>query len=223
MNEGNGKRGLGAALFLVCGVCVAEANGTRRVMPSYAETAFPKEMRASATTNLCVEAMRCRSRSCHVDGRIVREIGKDADGGLVRTRVAKRQEVRDRAQTFAEANLRRGGADGLGFAEQSLADVEEINRLLEDELRFWKTAPRANVRPVVLNLRDFGAAGDGVADDAAAFARANAALRQLGCAVRPTDSRRNLSHRHHADGEAVYDGKRRIQLRPVGVDGLLSL
>lgn len=174
------KRGLGAALFLVCGICVAEARNMQQVMPSYAETAFPKEMRASATTNLCVEAMRCRSRSCHVDGRITREIGKEADGDPVRTRIARRQEVRDRAQTFAEANLRRGGADGLGFAEQSLADVEEINRLLEDELRFWKTAPRANVRPVVLNLRDFGAAGDGVADDAAAFARANAALRQLG-------------------------------------------
>ena len=84
--------------------------------------------------------MRCRSRSCALDDRIAREVGAPADADVAAVRIGKRREVRDRAQTFAEANLRRGGADGLGFAEQALADVEEINRLLEDELRFRRTA-----------------------------------------------------------------------------------
>lgn len=164
------------ALMLALGGVRALAEGP--VTPSYAESAFPVALRAAATTNLTVEAMRCRSRSCSLDGRLAREVGEK--DGTVRVRIDRRRELRDDAQAFAEANLRRGGADGLGFAEQALADVEEINRLLEDELRFRQTAPSAANRPVVLNVRDFGAVGDGVTDDSAAFARANAALGQLG-------------------------------------------
>ena len=166
-----------ALLFALGGVCAPAAEP---VTPSYAESAFPAAARAAMTTNLTVEAMRCRSRSCALDDRIAREVGAPADADVAAVRIGKRREVRDRAQTFAEANLRRGGADGLGFAEQALADVEEINRLLEDELRFRRTAPSGANRPVVLNVRDFGAVGDGKADDSAAFARANAALGQLG-------------------------------------------
>ena len=102
-----------------------------------------------------------------VHGEVLKQLGAEVvyPEADMAVRIGKRREVRDRAQTFAEANLRRGGADGLGFAEQALADVEEINRLLEDELRFRRTAPSGANRPVVLNVRDFGAVGDGKADD----------------------------------------------------------
>ena len=122
----------------------------------------------------------CRDRSDRIDATIASALdGTNADE-LARFCIDRRRFLRNRAIDFAEAELRRGGVDGLCFAAQSLADAEEVNLLMEEALACWRDAPRPENSPTVLNVRDFGARGDGKADDSAAFARACEAVRALG-------------------------------------------
>lgn len=121
----------------------------------------------------------CRNRSGRIDAAVASALGGTDADGLARLCIDKRRFLRDRAIAFAEAEFRRGGADGLFFATQSLADADEVNDLIEEGLACWRDAPRPEKKPIVLNVRDFGARGDGVCDDSAAFAKACEAVRAL--------------------------------------------
>ena len=122
----------------------------------------------------------CRDRSDRIDAAIASASGGMDEGGLAHFCIDRRRFLRNRAIGFAEAELRRGEVDGLFFAAQSLADADEVNDLIEEALACWRDAPRAESRPTVLNVRDFGARGDGTRDDSAAFAKACEAIRALG-------------------------------------------
>ncbi len=122
----------------------------------------------------------CRDRSDRIDAAVASMFGETAVDGLARFCIDKRRFLRNRAIGFAEAELQRGDVDGPFFAAQSLADAEEVNDLIEESLACWRDAPRPENRPTVLNVRDFGARGDGTGDDSPAFAKACEAIRALG-------------------------------------------
>ena len=61
------------------------------------------------------------------------------------------------------------------------AELDEFRASFRDALAHWTNDPlNPAVKPVEINARDFGVKGDGVADDAPAFARAVDAVRKLG-------------------------------------------
>ena len=148
--------------------------------PVYIESAFPVATRAAEAARLRDALVRERNRAQGVNRRLDAAFGALPTGALERVRAEKRRFLRERAFAFAETALTRGDATGLGFAEQSVADAATINGMLEEELADWAVAPRPANDPIALNVRDYGAAGDGVVDDAPAFARACAAVRALG-------------------------------------------
>ena len=61
------------------------------------------------------------------------------------------------------------------------AELDEFRVSFRDALAHWANDPlNPAVKPVEINARDFGVKGDGVTDDAPAFARAAEAVRKLG-------------------------------------------
>ena len=134
--------------------------------PVYIESAFPVATRAAEAARLRDALVRERNRAQGVNRRLDAAFGALPTGALERVRAEKRRFLRERAFAFAETALTRGDATGLGFAEQSVADAATINGMLEEELADWAVAPRPANDPIALNVRDYGAAGDGVADDA---------------------------------------------------------
>lgn len=148
--------------------------------PAYADAAFPVSERTFAAARLHTDMTAEKSRATWLDRRLERSFASVPDEALAKVRVGKRQFLRDRALAFAGRSLERGDATGLGFAERAINDAAVLDEMLEEELSLQAKAPDAANPPVALNVRDFGAKGDGTADDAPAFVRAAAAVRQLG-------------------------------------------
>lgn len=85
-----------------------------------------------------------------------------------------------RARAFAADYRARGDAESRFFAEQSEADAATIEEMLRETDALREQSPVEARDPVRLDVRDFGARGDGLADDTAAFAKACDAVRALG-------------------------------------------
>ena len=168
------------ALSVTPALVLSAGDSSTPLPPAYAESAFPEATRPAAKARLQGEAARAEARALWLDGRLDATFGALPPGAVARVRAEKRRLLRDRAVRFALRHLERGDATGLGFAEQALADAAAIDGMLSDEIAEWAVAPRAENRPVILDVRDYGARGDGVADDAPAFVRACAAVRALG-------------------------------------------
>ena len=151
-------------------------------LPAYAESAFPTETRPQEAARIGRLLETARSRATRLDERVDSVFGSVDAEAIEKVRIVKRRFLRSRAFDFAARCLAKGDASGLGFAEQSVADVEDLNDALEEELANWAKSPSSPLNPhsPTLTVRDFGAKGDGVADDTSAFARACEAVRALG-------------------------------------------
>lgn len=147
--------------------------------PPYADSAFPVEDRPAETRRIAGELDAVVARAKETDGMVDAAFAAIPEGDLARIRLAKRREARGRTEAFARRYLDRGDATGLGFAEQATADLELFDRIFREEAANLAVAPRPENNPVVLRLADFGAKGDGRADDAEAFVKALDAVRSL--------------------------------------------
>lgn len=85
-----------------------------------------------------------------------------------------------RARAFAAEYRARGDAESRFFAEQSEADASTIEEMMKEAEALRALSPVEAKEPELLDVRDFGAKGDGLADDADAFAKACEAIRALG-------------------------------------------
>ena len=164
----------------ICASCVFAAPENTVTESAYAESAFPVAERAAVKTRLEQQLAGARTRAAWTDQKLAQVFGALPDETLQKIRVSKRQLVRNRLFEFVERNLSRGDATGLGFAEQGIADAAVFEKIFADELECWANAPRKENHPVVLNVKDFGARGDGTGDDSPAFQRACDAVRALG-------------------------------------------
>ncbi len=105
---------------------------------------------------------------------------------IQKERIGKRAEIVDNLVTFIQHNLARGDRSGLLFAASGVEDLKLFLKYFELEGECWEAFPRPaegadpGNAPSVFNVRDFGAKGDGVTDDYAAFDRAVAAMKALG-------------------------------------------
>ena len=165
---------------MIAGCLLAAAMAVGEFGGGYADSAFPPATRKAEAGRLREGLDGLHARVRWLDGRLDAAFGALPTDVTERVRAEKRRLLLARALDWSARGLARGDATGLGFAEQSLADAREICRMLEEELAEWAVAPRAANAPVVLDVRDYGAKGDGVTDDAPAFVRACAAVRALG-------------------------------------------
>lgn len=100
-------------------------------------------------------------------------------------KIVKRFELVDRLFHFIDEQLQTGDTDSLLFARRGCTDLRQFFAYFEREFQIFEeeTNPKA---PRILDLRSFGARGDGVTDDAPAFARAlaEAAQSEDRCVIR---------------------------------------
>lgn len=104
----------------------------------------------------------------------------DVPGAYQAERIAKRLGMAVRCCDFVERSAALGDATGCGFAERGLDDLASFVRSFETEFECWRRHPdNPQVKPVELDIRDFGAKGDGKTDFAGPFASAMSAVRAL--------------------------------------------
>ena len=96
-------------------------------------------------------------------------------------RIDKRLLMAVRCCDFVEGSAEKGDATGCGFAERGLDDLASFVESFEAEFECWKYNPdNPQVKPVELDVRDFGAKGDGETDFVGPFVGAMSAVRALG-------------------------------------------
>lgn len=146
---------------------------------NYADTALTPERRAELLATL--------------PGRLVAaEKGLDAAVDALKTafvltpeavqaeRAEKRMVMARRLCDYVRPNLAKGTVSGICQAENGVEGLEKFVAYFAEELAAWKAYPLApGVGAKRFNLRDFGAKGDGAADDEPAFRKAFAAIRNL--------------------------------------------
>lgn len=165
---------MAVVVAFACGLALADS-----VPPPCDEASVPVEMRRNVAVTLGARARACRGSSVRIDEMVAAALGAKEDASFLRFCIGRRRFLCNRALDFADAELLHGDVAGLCFAAQSLADADEINELIREDLACWRDAPRDANNPVVLNVRDFGAQGDGSVDDSEAFANACEAIRAL--------------------------------------------
>ena len=95
-------------------------------------------------------------------------------------RLMKRMELAGRLLAFVERQLGGKDDDSLAYAMLGLRDFDLFAEYVEKELECRREYPLATgVDHVELNVRDFGAKGDGKTSDSEAFAKALEAVRTL--------------------------------------------
>ena len=97
------------------------------------------------------------------------EIFRGAEGSFQRERFEKRLEAAERLNSLPERDL------------LMQAELNEFRAYFRDAIDHWSKDPlNPSVSPVSLDVRDYGARGDGETDNAEAFGRAMSAVRSLG-------------------------------------------
>lgn len=92
-----------------------------------------------------------------------------------------RRQARDRLVTFLAEESRNGDPLSQMTVRLGNADLREFESYFEEEDRAWRSYPyNQQVRPTRMSVSDFGAVGDGVSDESAAFGKALSAIRALG-------------------------------------------
>ena len=98
-------------------------------------------------------------------------------------RVGKRMEIISQLFRFISINYDKKTVTGLLFAENGIDDLRIFCEYFDQEISHWKNFPQEKTTghdaPITLNVRDFGAVGDGVTSDTKAFYQAMDAIRKL--------------------------------------------
>ncbi|MBE6383555.1 MAG: hypothetical protein E7049_11175 [Lentisphaerae bacterium] len=151
----------------------------QEVLPAFRSANVPEERVASLRQTLPCR-LEALEQSLNREKKALNEVFGTAVGTLQRERVAKRYEIARRLVSCIKDDLARGDVSSLCFAEIEVADLEAFLAYFAAEREAWKTFPEnPEVKPVMVRLEDFGAVGDGVADDAPAFRAAIAAVKKL--------------------------------------------
>ena len=144
-------------------------------LPSFRAGALPAALRAELENAIPAGLEAAQRWSGELKERGQKEL---SDGSFQKRRFFKRLELVSNLVANTSTRFRRGTESDFGHAERSLDDLEMFRRFLEKELELWKTYPEnPAVKALVLNVRNFGAAGDGTTVENAAFGRALAAVR----------------------------------------------
>ena len=154
----------------------------KKPLPSFRPGAVSAVRRAALTEKIPEALDAARRWSAELNDQGGREL---QDGTFQKRRFFKRLELVSNLVANTSFRFRRGTESDFGHAERSLDDLDMFRRFLERELELWKSYPgNPAVKALMLNVRDFGAAGNGTTVENAAFARALAAVRKQ--AGRPT-------------------------------------
>jgi len=102
-----------------------------------------------------------------VSGKLASAPGTDA---FFRERVAKRLEIARRLVEYVKWERKLDTTDSILFAQRAVDDFELLSRYFDNE--FALNVERSRAKEEVWSIRDFGAKGDGIADDSPAFQQA---------------------------------------------------
>jgi hypothetical protein len=150
-----------------------------RPLPQYAENALTPEHRRTLENSLPHTLAAAQKELATRRQELPAMFAGSADTFQWK-RIVKRLEMAERLCHFIARNINRKDITGLCRAEVAMDELAAFNSYFAQEAAAWKKYPTApGVTPIRLNLKEFGAKGDGRTDDAAAFSNAFARIRSL--------------------------------------------
>lgn len=145
----------------------------------YPESALPKERRDAIVASAPAAIAQAKEDFAKMRAIVPHEF-KGCEDSMQCERVLKRLDIAERLVAFTEGQLKKGDISSIGIAELGLADLKRFTEYFVTEVRLWRKYPlNPAVKPETFNVRDFGAIGDGKANDSAAFVKAIAAAKAL--------------------------------------------
>ena len=178
-------RGMKLRLFLSCCALTCALASVVRAEYGFADAPYLEGAVSSGQVEKVTaaaprEIAAARDAFAAVERRLRDDFGDMPADSFHRDRIEKRLEMAKRLCSFAELQARRGDPSSIGFVISALGDLRVFKDYFGQEFEAWKDYPLApRARPVVLNVKDFGAVGDGRTGDTDAFARAVEAVRTL--------------------------------------------
>jgi len=170
--------------LLAAAVCTVDVNGRpvygTEPLPTYAETALTPARRASLAATL---PERLATAAARLDAEVARfETAFAAEPTAFQlSRGRKRLPMAHRLVAYVALQLRKGTVSALCQAEAALEGLEAFCVYYAREAEYARMYPLApGVNPTVLDVRAYGARGDGVTDDEPAFRKVFDAARALG-------------------------------------------
>lgn len=164
-------------LVLTAGLPLLADDSPARPLPSFRPGSVSDDRRAELAERMPEALESARRWSAELRTRGADEL---SDGSFQKRRFFKRLELVSNLVANTSFRFRRGTESDFGHAERALDDLDLFRRFQEKELELWKSYPEnPAVKASVLNVRDFGAKGDGKTVENAAFERAFAAVRAL--------------------------------------------
>lgn len=160
-----------------------DAGGGFVLLPPYADNAVSERRKADLKKSIPADLKQYRQEIAEIKARIDKSLGSWEC--IQKERINKRAEIVQNLCNFIETNVNRNDVSGLLYAASGVQDLKHFLtyfRLEEEYLaKFPRLADGSNAgnQPTIFNVKDFGAVGDGVTDDYAAFAKAVEAMKAL--------------------------------------------
>lgn len=157
--------------LFTCAALMAAGAAGRAEMPAYAETALSAAHRAELAADVPNRLASAETELTDLRRRCA-DAFKGAEDTLQAERVAKRLEIADRLCRFVHGEFAKGDVSGFLFAERGIDDLRRFRMYFADELRHWVAYPKGGADETHLDVRAFGAKGDGKTGCTVAFMRA---------------------------------------------------
>lgn len=153
------------------------------LLPPFAENAVPEKRKQELHQEIPAQLENCLAEI----GRYRKTVENRLEGRdcFQKERIGKRVEIVNNLERFIRRNLQSGDLAGLFYAANGIHDMKrfvdyfKLEAECVDKFPWFPEGKNPGNTPRVFNVRDFGAKGDGVTDDSAAFVRALDAVKQL--------------------------------------------
>lgn len=149
---------------------------TVQILPSVASTALSAEEQHSLAETIPVKLAEYQAQATDLKNAFDQLFTEDS---LQKERVGKRFEIFENLARFVQDHHAGKTVEGYFYAKQGLLDMANLLEYFNEEKRLFPDFPVEGKNAVVLDLKDFGAVGDGETDDAPAFQRAFAEVEKL--------------------------------------------
>lgn len=159
------------------------AGGPFVLLPPFADDAVSEKRKQELRKEIPVQLEKYRTEINGYRGVVERRL--EGRNCFQKERIGKRMEIVESLERFIRRNLQTGDLTGLLYAANGIQDMKRFVDYFKLEAEcigkfpWFPEGKNPGNNPKVFNVKEFGAKGDGVSDDSAAFVRALDAVKKL--------------------------------------------